>query len=180
MKTKIFDGKKIAIKPLSQSDLKKVKKSQDFINSVVEEDTKILMNKKNSLKEEREWLGNTLKDMKKHRSTCLIAKYNNIIVGTTDIELGKWRENHVGNFGIIIRSGYRGIGLGEYLAKEVINLAKKELKPSPKILKLNVFTTNKPAIGLYKKLGFKKVARIPDQMQFKGKLVDEYIMLKYL
>jgi ribosomal protein S18 acetylase RimI-like enzyme len=56
-------------------------------------------------------------------------------------------------------------------------LAKKELQPKPKIIRLSVFPTNKPAIGLYKKYGFKKAARIPKQLQDKGKLLDEIIML---
>ncbi|PIV12707.1 MAG: GNAT family N-acetyltransferase, partial [Candidatus Nealsonbacteria bacterium CG03_land_8_20_14_0_80_36_12] len=47
----------------------------------------------------------------------------------------------------------------------------------PKIIRLSVFPTNKAAIGLYKKLGFKKVAKISKQIQYKGKLVDEIIML---
>jgi len=179
-KVKIFDGKKITMRAISQSDLKQVKKFQDFINSVIKEDAKIFTDKRIPLKEEKEWLSNTLKNIKKLKSVHLVAEYKNIIVGSTGTNLKSGRSNHIGDFGIIIRNGYRGMGLGESLAREVINLTKKELKPSPKILKLNVFTTNKPAINLYKKLGFKKVARVPDQNQYKGKLVDEYIMLKYL
>ena len=128
MKTKIFNKKKITIRPILKSDLKQVKKSQNFINSVVEEDAKIFMNKKNSLKEEREWLSNKLKDIKKHKSVCLIAECNNIIIGVAEIESEKWRKNHIGDFGIIVRNGYRGIGLGEFLAKEVINNSDENLK----------------------------------------------------
>jgi ribosomal protein S18 acetylase RimI-like enzyme len=42
---------------------------------------------------------------------------------------------------------------------------------------LSVFSTNKPAIGLYKKYGFKTVTKIPKQIQYQGKLIDEIIML---
>jgi len=83
-------------------------------------------------------------------------------------------------FGITIRKDYRRIGLGNYLMKEIIKLAKKELKPKPKIIRLSVFSNNKPAINLYKKHGFKKVAVIPDQLQYKGRLVDQAVMLLYL
>jgi len=51
------------------------------------------------------------------------------------------------------------------------------LKPKPKIIRLNLFPTNKPAIALYRKYGFKKVATIPKQIEFQGKLLDEIIML---
>jgi len=59
-------------------------------------------------------------------------------------------------------------------------LAKKDLKPKPKIMKLTVFENNLPAIRLYKKMGFKRVARIPDELQYKGELIAHLVMLKYL
>ena len=109
-----------------------------------------------------------------------MAECNNKIIGATDIELDRWRRNHIGKFGITIIQGYRGIGLGKHLMSEVIKLAKKELKPSPKIIQLEVYTNNKPAIALYKKMGFKIVAKLPKQIQWKGKLIDELVMLKFL
>ena len=180
MKTKIFRGKKIIIKQLSKKDLRNVKKLRDFINSFVEEDAQIDMNKKVSLKEERKWLEAHLKSIKKHKTVFLVAEDNKIIVGTTGIDLGFWRHSHVGRFGITIRKGYRGIGLGTYLIKKIMKLAKKELKPKPRIIRLSVLPTNKPARELYKKAGFKKVAVIPKQMEFRRKLRDEIIMLLYL
>lgn len=180
MVTKIFDGKKITIRKLSGKDIKIVKKLQDFINSVVAEDAQIAMNKKASLKEERNWLKWELNKIKRKKEVFLVAEHNNLIVGTTDISLNIWRQEHVGVFGIIIRKGYRAIGLGTYLAKEIIKLAKKELKPKPKVIRLSVFPTNKPAQTLYKKMGFRKVAVIPKQTQYKEKLVDDIIMLLYL
>ena len=66
------------------------------------------------------------------------------------------------------------------MTQEVIKVARKELKPAPKIIKLEVYVNNKPAIALYKKMGFKIVGKIPNQIQWKGKLIAEFIMLKYL
>jgi len=62
----------------------------------------------------------------------------------------------------------------------IIELAKKEFNPKLKIIQLRVYINNKSAINLYKKMGFKIVAKMPKQIQFKGKLIDEFIMLKYL
>jgi hypothetical protein len=52
MKTKVFDGKKITIRELKPSDIKNVRKFQDFINSLGEEGEMILKNKMAPLKEE--------------------------------------------------------------------------------------------------------------------------------
>jgi ribosomal protein S18 acetylase RimI-like enzyme len=180
MKTKIFDGEKITIRKFSKKDLRKVKKFQAFINSLIKEKVLINFNKKFSFEQEKKWLEEQFKKMKSHKSIYLIAETNNTVVGTAQIYLNEGRREHVGNFGITIRKGYRGIGLGSYLMDEVIKLAKKELKPKPKIIKLDVFPINKPAITLYKKYKFKEVAVVPKQREYRGKLYDEIIMLLYL
>lgn len=177
METKTFNGKKIKIRKISKRDLKNVKEFQDFINSLVEEDAMIQANKKMALKEEMAWLKDKLKQIKKKEVIALIAEDEGKIAGNAQIKLGWGRQTHVGDFGISIRKGYRRIGLGTYLTKEILKLAKKEFKPLPKIIRLSVYSANKLAIKLYKKFGFKKVATIPKQGKFQGKLVDEVIML---
>ena len=177
LKTANFDGKKITIKTLSKKDLKNSKKFQDFLNSLIKENAKISRNKPISLKQEKVWLKEEIKATKAHQKIFLIAEAEGKIVGTVEIGLEKGRQSHIGGLGISIRNGYRGIGLGKYLMKEIIKLAKKKLKSKPKIIRLSVLPNNKPAIDLYKKCGFKKVAAIPKQMQYKGKLLDEIVML---
>lgn len=121
---KIFSGKKLKIREISEKDLKSVKNFQDFINSLVGEEAKILLNKKKTLKEEREWLKEKIKAIRARKKVFLVAQdFNNRIVGTTGINLGRGREEHIGNFGITIRAGYRGIGLGKYLMGEILKSA---------------------------------------------------------
>lgn len=59
--------------------------------------------------------------------------------------------------GLMVRTRYRGLGLGEALSRRVIEQARVEGAP---VLSLNVFADNAPAIALYRKLGFERV-RIP-------------------
>ena len=177
MKIKTFDNKRIKIRKISEKDLKNVRKFQDYINSLVQEGAQIHQNQKVSLREEREWIKSKLKKIKNHQEILLIAEHKRKIIGSASIKLDWGRQIHVGHFGISIRKEYRRMGLGTYLTNEIIKLAKKELKPSPKIIRLSVFSTNKPAILFYKKLGFRKVAQIPKQIKFGGKLIDEIIML---
>ena len=177
MTNKTFADKKITIRQLSKSDLKNVKLFRDFINSFVDEDAQIMMNEKISVKGEEKWFKDKLEYIKKKKAVFLVAEHGGAIVGTTGIDLRIWRQSHIGEFGITIKKGYRGIGLGTCLMKEIIRLAKKELKPKTKVFRLSVFPTNKPAIALYGKMGFKVVAEIPRQIQYKGRLISEIIML---
>jgi ribosomal protein S18 acetylase RimI-like enzyme len=178
METKLFGDKKLTISPLSKKDFKFAKEFLDFINSLIEEDAKILINKKINLKEEAEFLEKGVKSIQNKKKVYLIAKDGNKVVANTSIELGVYKRNHIGRFAIGIRNGYRGIGLGTYLMQEIMKLAKKELSPNLKIFQLEAFENNKPAIALYKKMGFKIVGKIPKQIQYKGKLIAEYIMIK--
>ena len=180
METKIFGDKKITIRKLENKDLKNAKKFQIFINSLIKEEVKILKNKELTLKEEKEKLKGFLESIDKRNTVFLAAEHDGKIIGTTSIDLGKGRKDHVGGFGITIIQGYRGMGLGKHLMSEIIRLAKKELNPKPKIIRLEVYPNNKSAINLYKKMGFKQVAKLPRQIQWKGKLIDELVMLKYI
>ena len=167
MKIKIFGEKKIKIRKLFPKDIKRYKEFQDYINSLIKEETKILFNQELTLKEEKVWLVDTFKQVKKHKKVFIIAEHNNKIVGEAEIDLDRGRRDHIGNFSISIKNGYRGIGLGKYLTEEILKLARRELRPKPKIIRLSVFANNKSAISLYEKCGFKKVAAIPKQMQYK-------------
>jgi ribosomal protein S18 acetylase RimI-like enzyme len=170
--------KEIKIRPLSSNDLRLVKEFLDYHNSLVKEEAMILTKKNKTLKEEKEWLKEKIKKVKDKRLVFLMAEDNGKIVGIVSISSEKGRQDHIGGLGISVRKEYIGIGLGKKLMKEILKLAKKELKPRPKIIRLSVFSTNKIAQNLYKKLGFKSVAKIPKQVQYKGKLVDEIIMIK--
>lgn len=178
MVTKIFKDKKIKIKELSGYSLKDTKRFLDFINSLIEENVQILFDKKFFLEGEKIWLKGQLGEEKENRKIYLVAESNNMIVGSTEVGVGIGRAGHIGTLHIAIRNGYRGMGLGKYLMESIIKLAKKRLKIQ--IIRIPVFDTNKLAIGLYEHCGFKKVARVQKQFQYKGKLVDEIIMLKYL
>ena len=177
--TKIGD-KKITIRKIAKADLKNANNFLEYINLLIDEKAMLLLNTKQTLKDEKDFIERTLKEVKTKKRVCLIAECGGKIAGLTDINLMHYAKNHIGNFGISIRKEYRGIGLGRFLMSEILKSAEKELKPKPRIIELQVYTINKPAISLYKKMGFKTVAKIPKGIQHKGKLVDEFIMQKYL
>ena len=173
---KDFDGKKIKIRSLSIKDLKKAKKFQEYINCLVEEDAQILIDRIISLKEEKEWLRKEIEEVRRKKRIMMIAEHTGKIVGICDVWLRKGRSSHVAEIGLSVRKDYRGIGLGKFLMESTLKIAKNKLKP--KIFRLSVASTNKIAQNLYKKSKFKEVARIPKQIKYKGRLVDEIVMIR--
>lgn len=173
-----FGDKVIIIRSLGVGDLSRAKDYQKYINSLVAENAKILINQKMSEKDELEFIKSTLQGIRKREKVCMVAEYNGEVVGVSDVKLDRYRRNHIGVLGISIKNGYRGVGLGETLIRTVIASALKQLKPKLKVLMLTVYEDNKPALSLYKKVGFKKVAYIKNAVQEgkSGKLVGEYIM----
>lgn len=181
-KVKKFGDKKLIIRFLEKADTKRASDFKRYINELVEDDTAYIAKKeKVTLKEEREWIKRRLKEIKEKQSVTLITEDGGKIISVTSTFLLKFLiQKHVAGLGIAILRDYRNLGLGTYLMKEVLRLAKKKFKPKPKMIRLSVFSINKTAVVLYKKLGFRIVAKIPKQFKFKGKFFDEIIMIKKL
>jgi len=105
MVTKIFGDKKLTIEPFGKKDLKCAKEYADFINDLIEEDAKILMNKKQTSKDEQEWLKKVAKGVKDKKRVTVTARDGNKIVANTEIEMRAYKQSHIGKFGIAIRGG---------------------------------------------------------------------------
>lgn len=176
--TKIFDDEKVTIRNLSSEDLKHPEKFQELINSLVKENAKILIDREQTIQDEIEWLKSELEKISKKQMVHLVAQYNAEIIAGANLTLGKFRESHWAQFGIAIKNGCRGIGLGTFLMETILNLAKTDLEPAPQIIKLGVFSNNGPAHNLYLKMGFHEVARLPKHIQYGGTFIDEIIMIK--
>ncbi len=174
------NGRKIRIRSISRNDLNKVDKFLDFVNSLVDENAMIFMKYKKTFAEEKSWLWEKIKSVERSEEVALIAEGENEIVGITSISSHTETEDHVGELSIAIKDGYRGFGLGGELTKEILKEAKERLKVTPKVVRLSVFSNNDPAIKLYEKMGFKVVAKIPKQIQYEGRLLDEVVMMKEL
>jgi ribosomal protein S18 acetylase RimI-like enzyme len=75
-------------------------------------------------------------------------------------------------FSMIVRSRYRGFGIGEMLTRRVIKQALEEGAPE---LSLLVFSDNLPAVSLYRKMGFERVlspeleARLEEEEKHTGR-----------
>lgn len=173
------DGKEIVLRTFSKNDVNRAKEFCNFINSIIKERDYITKDKKVTMKEESEWLKRKWKEIQKGNLVFVIAEHNNKLVGISGVRRKNGVMKHIGEVGIFVIKEYREKGIGKQLIRVTLELAKKKLK-GLKCFRLSVFETNKRAINLYKKFGFKKVAKIPKQFKRRNKYIDEIIMLKFI
>lgn len=153
-------------------------KLRQFINAIVNEDTYILLNQEQSENDEKAHIAAMISLMHQDMAVKICAFDGERIVAAVDITRHHYKQNHVGRFGISISSEYRGKGLGRIMMVEGLEQAKEHL--GLKMMKLSCYAENIPGQNLYKSLGFTEYGRLPEAIQYKGKLVDQLNFYKML
>ncbi len=157
-----------------------VEKMLQFINEASEERTFISsQGEKETLESETKYLKDKLKTIKEAKSVQLLAFCNNELVGESEIHMMDKVEKHIGIFGITIRKGFRGEGMGKLLMDLVLKEAKGKI-PDIRIVTLDVFSTNSIAKDLYKKMGFVEYGMLPEGIYRNGQFEDSVLMYKKL
>lgn len=88
------------------------------------------------------------------------------------------RYRHRASIGIALFQKYTGMGIGRAMLEKLISIAKEK---GLEQLELEVVSSNKPAVSLYQKLGFKICGTLPKNMKYKdGTYADAYFMIKEL
>lgn len=87
------------------------------------------------------------------------------------------RQSHRGGLGMGLLPEFRGQGIGSKLLDAVLKQAKQF---GLEKVELNVYTTNLPAIALYKKFGFEQEGLIKKYRKLDGQYFDCLAMGKFL
>lgn len=148
---------------------------RDFIVSMINEDTFLIVNKKPTLKEEKKWVKERLAGIRRGNELLTCAFDGKKLVGNCDARRGYGKESGNVEIGLAISKDYRGRGLGEKLLRKTIALVKKRFRA--KNIHLRYIDGNKPAMSLYKKVGFRELTRMPKWVLYRGKYRDEHVML---
>ena len=165
----------LEIRPPKKSD--SVLAYLDFINALIDENAYILINKKPTFKEQKKWVNERLENAKQKREIFLGVWDGSRHVGNCIAAKDRWKEEENIHVGLALSKDYRGRGLGEFLLRETILLAKKNFKP--RNIYLRMFSDNKIAKRLYQKVGFRKIAHFPEWTYHNGKYVGhDYMLLK--
>lgn len=169
-------GKKLGV-ILRFPKMSDVKDALKLINKLVDENALVIAVKKKTLKEEREWLKSSIKDIKKKKLIFIAVEVNGQYLGNVEIISKPDGMSHVALLSIALDESIRNLGIGERIIKLAMKLAKQHLKTE--VLRLGCFKGNS-AIKLYKKLGFKKCGYFPKERK-RGKIYhDCIIMNKFL
>ncbi len=148
---------------------------RDFICELIDEEVFIVLDRKPTLEEERGWLDAKLAGIRKGSQLFLTAWDGDTHAGNCEARRDLWKERGNVSIGLAVRKKYRGMGLGEKLLRETIMLAKKRFRP--RNIYLRVFSDNKIAQRLYRKVGFRRIARFPAWTLHKGRYVGHDYML---
>jgi RimJ/RimL family protein N-acetyltransferase len=171
------DGTRVLLREPRSTDAKQL---MDFINGFVKEPMSgLLINRRVSLKDEKTWLKGWLADIRRRKGVLLLVEVDGKIKGNCSILRLTWKSSHVADAGIALSKEVRGKGIGEALMEKAIQLARKRMR-GLEMIQLKAFAYNERALGLYKKLGFTEVGRIPCANKEGNDYFDDVLMVKFL
>jgi len=162
--------KSFNIREANENDAKSIK---DIVDSVASEKYYVVP------EISRENWTETTREIKNRKGLTIVTQVNGKTVGMAYLVPGKYEKNrHVGFLGICILKGFRRMGIGTAMMNHLIEWARNQ--GDLEKISLTVFSTNKPAINLYRKLGFETEGISKKQYKIEGKYVDELTMGKFL
>jgi L-amino acid N-acyltransferase YncA len=166
---KLADGRTAKLDWLREDELPEV---MEALNSVIREGKYLFMNNEiTDMKEERRWFEQRTKE----GMSYLVARVDGKVVGGASIHPRTEKRAHVAEYGIYIREGYRELGLGTALTRELIEIAKKQ---GLEILQLSVYATNTRAFHVYKKCGFRECGRLMRDIKFLDGTYSDRILME--
>jgi RimJ/RimL family protein N-acetyltransferase len=170
----IRDGREVILRTPKWEDLEEL---MELINSLVDEKAEIARAVKATREEEAEWLPKMLASLQKDELFFLVAEVGRKLVASSDIHILHGDEKHVGVLGIVVKNGFRDLGIGTEVMKTLIERA---TTLGLKVLTLQVFATNRRAIHVYEKVGFVQTGTVPKKHFREGQYIDEVIMTKFI
>ena len=161
------DGRAVVVRPASVDDAEETFKN---INLIGAEQVYIMIDRVDNVDEERRWLSS----FDGIRSVLLLALAGREVVGSADCHGGTYpKDRHVGGIGIVVRDGWRVVGLGRLLMERILEWMRAQ---GLEKAELAVFATNVRARRLYESLGFVEEGVRRGHVRIRGAYVDEVLM----
>jgi len=140
----------------------------------VDPDFGILLDKKQTLESETDYLANKLASIEKGEQVNVVAESGGKMIGNSEVSRGKVSDEfHHGKLGIAILREYRDLGIGLEMVKTLVDESRRV---GLKTIELEVFANNPKAIHVYENAGFKQVGRIPKKI-FRGERFTDIVVM---
>lgn len=162
------NGQTASLSWLEEGDLSEVVAA---VNSVIREDKFLLIvHEITDLESERRWF----RLAKEAGMRYLVARVNGKVVGGASLTPFNGKRAHIAEFGVYIIKNHRNLGLGTIFLNEFIEVARKSGFQS---LQLSAFSTNRRALHVYRKCGFKRCGKLSGDIKFAdGTYADRILM----
>ncbi len=133
----------------------------------------VFYRKKPSYHAELKWFESLYRSVSSGNTIASVAEADGKAVGLCQVtRLRPGSEvDHVAELGIAIIRGYRSIGAGSALIRDVLRRGK-----GFETVKLSVFSSNTAAKRLYRRMGFRKYGTFRRSIKRGGRYVDEDLM----
>lgn len=175
------DGREVVLRTLGSGDLSSLLK---FANELATEKLSnhdlgiVSFDRRMTRKGEKEFLDQTIGGLLRGERVSVAAFFGKNMVGNCDIRRRPLKEVwHAGTLGIVILREFRRVGLGEELMTTALAEAKKM---GVRVVELEVFSTNRGAKRLYRKMGFKAFGTTPKKYLREGRFIDAVHMYAHL
>ncbi len=170
------NGQPVVLRSITWEDLPSL---VELANSLVadrdvEPDFGVLLDKKQTLESEADYLGDWMAASEKGEQVRVVAEADGRLVGNSEVTRGKVSDEfYHGKLGIAIHRDYRNLGIGLEMMKALVEESRKS---GLKTIELETFASNPRAIHVYEKAGFKQVGRIPKKIFRKDHHIDIIVM----
>jgi len=163
------DGRKFNIRRPNESDADNIISYSRILFASTDQVLTIPEEYDITTENEKAWINNINRSPS---SLLLVADVDDQIVGLLFfIQNGKRKNSHTGEFGVSVHPQFQGIGIGRQLIHTMLKWAKSNSEIEK--VYLSVFSTNQPAIELYRHLGFIEEGRhVKAVKQLNGEYVD--------
>lgn len=152
-----------------------------FINAISQENAFIRFSgEKLTLEEETIYINSEIEAVEMGDAVKLFCLIDGELAGVCDVHRNiafAQRKLHIGVFGLIVAKKFRGQGIGKKLMQTCLTEAQQRID-GLRMIQLELFAPNTPALTLYRQLGFHEVGRVPGALQHNGQYVDEVVMVK--
>jgi RimJ/RimL family protein N-acetyltransferase len=166
----VRSGQRVTVREANEDDAAAI---EDVVNRVALEKYYIVPERSR-----KDW-DEVIKEIKGRRGLIIVAQVDGKTVGMAHLVRGKFEKiRHVGFLGISVLRGFRRTGIGTAMMNYIMGWAEKQEELEK--VSLTVFSTNKAAINLYRRFGFKVEGISKKQYKIEGRYIDEITMGKFL